>query len=392
MDRFQILKNPGLRPCHAPAGYFGGTESQIPVPPIQTGPFSPGLQSLFTHTELPPVNIRPENPRDQGLNGLLATALGRSQLEAAILGAAMIAPITQRIQISSLARRIFLAPEPELSTGPLVMCDRIDNNPAYYINNLGDPQLSALGNFFVMPAFEISSQPEISLASLRRNRRGIELFEQVQNLAAVNIRQVEDDHALRLLQAMSTHQRTITATVFNSEESIGSVLRRAFASIEGNDFRVANIFFNAVDYVNFRYHFRNLIDPQRQRDLLTSNPGNLWGANIICSQMIPVGNIYLTAEPHCGILRSQPITVISSDDPSNMALRFFISERISMACYNPLAMARVTLPPSEVIEARPPLRTVSPIRRIGFEDILEDFTAQEPKDGDLGDWNMGDGP
>jgi len=97
--------------------------------------------------------------------------------------------------------------------------------------------------------------------------------------------------------------------------------------------RVARIFVNAKDYSDIRKWGRDQFDPTTQKSVLnTGLMGNIWGAEIIVSKIVPIGTVYVLAEEKfVGIMPQRiDLTVLPADDPDNRLIGWSIFEQIGI--------------------------------------------------------------
>lgn len=162
------------------------------------------------------------------------------------------------------------------------------------------------------------------------------------DLASAEIRRHEDDCFIDLLNQATTNFPNVYSCSLLEIDSI----MEAFALIERNDLRVANIFMNALEYSTVRRWGRDVLDPVGQRALLQQGIfANLWGAVIHVTRVVPPGNVYMMSEPDfAGYMPiRQDISVTAADDPQSNSIGWAVSEQIGMSVINPLAIARISL-------------------------------------------------
>ena len=362
MDRFKILKNPDLKPYHA---YALTPEEQRKIKEEKEFKKRQARRTLS------------DIERESIISQHLQSTTGRAQIAASMSNL-----LRQRMDLGSLARRIFsVQPLPD---GTLPIYSRIANNPAYVIDEEGQEiQTLARGNNIAIPLFEIGSNPQIPLASIRERHN--DLINRTQDQVYYDLRRAEESRAFNLLRAASNGNTNLVAAQFNSEISITNTLQQAFDTMEGpgHEQRVVNIFLNAVDYSNVRQHLqRNHLDETTHREIRSRGLfASLWGAQIFVSHNVSPGEIYLIPEPnYVGIFPIRTdITVLSADNPVLMTVGWSIFENIGMGCFNPRSVLRVTVPTINHMT-----RTVETIRRIGFGDeifdLIPDNVTEIPED------------
>ena len=69
----------------------------------------------------------------------------------------------------------------------------------------------------------------------------------------------------------------------------------------------------------------------------------LWGAQLMVSRIVPVGKVYVCAEPEFfgRIPIRTELTVLSADDPKARTIGFSIFENLGVGAYNPFALTRL---------------------------------------------------
>lgn len=289
--------------------------------------------------KLPPQPIE-ESPKKEkgdtrGLIELLRSAGGRQRL-----AESMAQPLRQRLDYGSVARRALRVDS--LHDGALPIYDQYRGALAVDESGQGIitlPGFSSGTNSAIIPLFEVSSNPTISLVQLQERR--FDLIERVQDHASVQIRQTEDSLFVRLLNSISTPN-------ILSGPLTRDIIAESFHSIEQYDLRVNSLFMNLRSYETVNRTCNDLIDHVGQRDLIQQGLiGSLWGAQIVLSESIPQGEIYAMAEPEfVGVLPVRTdLIVLSSDSPEQRTVGWTCFENIGMACCNPNAVLRITANP-----------------------------------------------
>ena len=352
MDRFKILKNPNLKPCHA---YAPTPEERRKIEEEKQFKERQGRRS-FSDIE-----------RELIISQQLQDVPGRARL-----ATSMTNPMRQRLDFGSLARRMFRVDS--LPEGALPVYPFVENNPAY-VHGVDGQAIQTIvrrgnSNRIFIPMFEIGSNPEIPITQIRERR--YDLINRAQDLAYQDIQQAEESRAFDLLRAASNGNTNLVAAQFNSQASVNETLRQAFDNLEGpgHEQRVAYIFLNAQDYAIIRRNIRDHLDIVTHNDLRQAGLfATLWGAQFFVTRRIPPGEIYLTSESqNVGVLPiRRDITVLPADNPAQMTIGWSIYETIGMACFNPQSVVRITTPQTNHHQ----VRTLESIREIGFGDTLE---------------------
>jgi hypothetical protein len=94
------------------------------------------------------------------------------------------------------------------------------------------------------------------------------------------------------------------------------------------------------------------VDPVTQREILqTGLYGQIFGADIIVSKIVPAGKAFATAEPEfVGVMPvRQDIEVLPADEPKQLKLGWVVSEIVGIGIVNPRGVASGTIQGSESI-------------------------------------------
>lgn len=204
----------------------------------------------------------------------------------------------------------------------------------------------------VVPTFEISAQPMISITTIQERR--FDVVERSLNLGKAEVGATEDGYGFSIFDEIAAEAATGDANVYNKDLAItgaGSKIIKdtmadAFAGVERHDLPAALVLTNPQDYVDFRKWGANEIDRETQRQLLkTGVMGYLWGAMILQSRKVKVGVLYvLTDAEFLGVIPERiPMTVMSADNPGMRQIGFSIFENIGFLCHNPSGVQRVTI-------------------------------------------------
>lgn len=282
--------------------------------------------------------------KQQIIGEYIKTAAGRAKL-----AASMIQPLRLRRDYTSVARKAFLVEQ--LPDGALPIYDKDPNVTAFVVGEEGENVLAITKpRRVIFPLFEIASNPEIPLTQIKERR--FDLIERAQDLAKAQIQAAEDARAFDILDAVSQYgfdnlDSSYTNAQINTLAPLTpAALIDAFSEVERHDLRVARIFMNPRDFADVRKWGRDVLDIETQSTLLkTGLLATAWGAQIIASRKVPVGYVYVCAEPE--FLGRIPVrtelTVLSADDPKARRIGFSVFENIGIGCHNPLAITRVKI-------------------------------------------------
>lgn len=264
------------------------------------------------------------------------------------LAASMTQPLRLRRDYMAVGRKTFLVEQ--LPDGALPIYDKDPDVTAYVVGEEGENIVAVTKpRRVIFPLFEIASNPEIPLTQIKERR--FDLIERSQDLARAQIQAAEDERVFAVLDAIATSGFDSIAAQINPDIPVvapisGSVLADAFSLIETHDLPVSRVFMNARDYADLRKFGRDILDTETQRDLLkTGLMGTLWGAQVICSRLVPVGTVYVCCEPE--MFGRMPVrtelTVLSADDPKARTIGFSVFENLGIGAYNPKGLARLTI-------------------------------------------------
>ena len=277
------------------------------------------------------------------ISDFVKTPTGRAKL-----AASMTQPLRLRRDYTAVGRKTFLVEQ--LPDGALPIYDKDPDVTAYVVGEEGENILAITKpRRVIFPLFEIASNPEIPLTQIKERR--FDLIERAQDLARAQIQAAEDERVFAVLDAIATNGFDSVAGGENPDVPVvapisGTVLADAFSLVERHDLRVARVFMNARDYADIRKFGRDILDIESQRDLLkTGLMGTIWGAQIIVSRLVPVGTVYICAEPEVfgRIPVRTELTVLSADDPKARTIGFSCFENLGIGAYNPKALARLTI-------------------------------------------------
>jgi len=286
-----------------------------------------------------------QTDRENILEQYMRTHEGRTRL-----GTAMAGSLTNQVNYQSMARRMFLFND--LAGAALPIFNDVAGEPAFsedgeHIIILPRPRIVFSQEFdsqALVPVFGLSVSPEMTLNSIRQRR--FDLIDRMQDLVIQTFREEEDSRAFMLLDRMiDLNNRNITTSerVLTPE-----ILMNAFAVVEADDLRVANVYMNAQIYTMVRRWGRegrrDILDIVTNRNLLMQGlMATIWGAQIIVTRSVPENTIYVTAEPqYVGRIFQSNFSVISADDPMNRTLGWQFSEQIGMCTVNSHGAARLT--------------------------------------------------
>ena len=297
-------------------------------------------------------NLADINTRNKVVSRLLQTPEGRD-----VLAATMIQPLRERRDYASVGRKAFLV-QP-LPDGALPIFDLDPDVNAFIVGEEGQNILSLVKpERVIFPLFELASAPITPLTQVKERR--YDVLKRSQDLGKAEIQAEEDIRVFEVFDAIAADNTLIgiNPDIAATAPVTPPVFADAYARIETNDNHVARIFMNAMEYADIRKFGRDILDIETQKILLnTGLLATLWGAQIIVSRIIPVGSIYVTAEPEFvgRIPVRTELTVLSADDPINRAIGFSIFQQIGIGSHNNTALQKIRVCRTAVTSCTPTL-------------------------------------
>lgn len=276
--------------------------------------------------------------KHQIIGKLITNGQGRQRL-----AASMISPLRQRRDYTSCARKAFYVEQ--LPDGAMPVYDKDPDVTAYMVAEQGENILSvAKSQRIHVPLFEIASNPQIPLTEIRQRR--FDLVDRALDKAKAEIQAGEDTRVFATIDATAADATNPNKDIAVTGNLTSGAIIDAFGNIEQHDLRVSTIFMNAKDFADLRRFDRDTLDPITQGELLhTGYMANLYGAKIIVSRIVPVGTVYICAEPEFfgRIAVRTELTVLSADDPVGRKIGFSVFEQIGVVCHNPLGIQRILI-------------------------------------------------
>lgn len=272
-----------------------------------------------------PSNLTPQQ-RESLIGKLLETQAGKVKL-----AASMTLPLRDRLDYMSVGRKAFIY-DP-LPQGALPYYDKDIDVPAIVIGEEGQtPEAVIRGTRILVPLFELGSNPKVSFTELKERRYN--LIDRAQDKARQDLQEKEDSLIFAAMaDACAINNNTQVAAAKLDRDDLAD----AFAQVERVGLRIAYIFCNALDYSDIRKFGRDQLDINTQASLLaTGIMANIWGATIITTRAVPVGTVYVVAEPEfVGVMPVRiELTVLPADDPENRMIGWSIFENIGIGIHN----------------------------------------------------------
>jgi hypothetical protein len=293
---------------------------------------------------------------DEQKEAMLAQAL-MSQEGKVALGQAMANPIRRNLDYQGVGRKALVV-DP-LPQGALAVYDKdIDVAAAVISSNGAVPESRVQGERVNVPEFEVVSNPTVRISEVKRRRFNV--IDRAQQKARQEIQAQEDANIFSAIDFASD-----TAAGFGGENA-----RINFAAGVGGRLTMPDLLnmkqlIDEWDLVTAKYfmHIRQFtdilafnftptvaagggiyggFDPVTAREVLqTGLYGQIWGADMIVSKIVPKGTCYALAEPEfVGVMPiRQDIEVLPADEPKQLKLGWVVSEIIGIGIVNPRGIA-----------------------------------------------------
>ena len=256
-----------------------------------------------------------DDQRDEMIKQALLTQEGK-----VALGQAMATPIRRNLDYSGVGRKALVV-DP-LPQGALPVYDRDIDVAAVVISSNGSaPESRVFGDRVTVPEFEIVSNPTVRIAEVKRRRFNV--IDRAQQKARQEIQAQEDANVFAALDFASDTTK--------GGENSNQRLDLADSTVSGK---------------------LSKNDPVTQREILqTGLYGQIFGADIIVSKIVPAGKAFATAEPEfVGVMPiRQDIEVLPADEPKQLKLGWVVSEIVGIGIVNPRGVASGTVQGAESI-------------------------------------------
>jgi len=266
--------------------------------------------------------------RKQLVAKYMKTPEGRVQLSAA-----MNQPLKQFQDYEAIGRRALLV-DP-LANGDLPYYDKDVDTVAYLIGEDGESInaiITDIDRVFV-PLFEVATLVRIPFTQL--NQRRYDLEGRVKERTRIDVFRKEDAKIFSALIAAVTSASAVNpiGTVAAADITFDDVSDMMSDIEQHGSNRVTNIFINGSNITVFRKILKDIFDPITVGEIVKSGViGTALGAKINVSPEIPKDIILAVAEPEFTgrLVESQPLTVLSADDPAQRAIGFSVFEQIGI--------------------------------------------------------------
>jgi len=292
---------------------------------------------------------------DEAKEAMLAQALMSNEGKVA-LGQAMANPIRRNLDYQGVGRKALVV-DP-LPQGALAVYDKdIDVAAAVISSNGAVPESRVQGERVNVPEFEVVSNPTVRISEVKRRRFNV--IDRAQQKARQEIQAQEDANIFSAIDFASStgagfggENLRVTAA---STRLVMPDLLNMKQMIDEWDLVTAKYFMHIRQFTDIlAFNFTPTVaagggiyggfDPVTAREVLqTGLYGQIWGADMIVSKIVPKGTVYALAEPEfVGVMPiRQDIEVLPADEPKMLKLGWVVSEIIGIGIVNPRGIASV---------------------------------------------------
>lgn len=291
-----------------------------------------------------------DDQRDEMIKQALMTQEGKIAL-----GQAMATPIRRNLDYQGVGRKALVV-DP-LPQGALPVYDRDIDVAAVVISSNGSaPESRVFGDRVTVPEFEIVSNPTVRIAEVKRRRFNI--IDRAQQKARQEIQAQEDANVFAALNfagdvGMGGENTSQTLDVSSrtgqlAKDGMLNLKRQIdrWDLVTSKYFLNINEFTDILNWESAGATGSSMVDPVTQREILqTGLYGQIFGADIIVSKVVPAGRAFATAEPELvGVMPvRQDIEVLPADEPKQLKLGWVVSEIIGIGIVNPRGVATGTV-------------------------------------------------
>jgi len=287
-----------------------------------------------------------DDQRDEMIKQALLTEEGKIAL-----GQAMATPIRRNLDYQGVGRKALVV-DP-LPQGSLAVYDRdIDVAAVVISSNGAAPESRVFGDRVSVPEFEIVSNPTVRYAEVKRRRFNV--VDRAQQKARMEIQAQEDANVFAALDFASDTSKggENTAQGLDLTGRAGQLSKDGMLKLKKQidrwDLVTSKYFLNInqfTDILNWESAGAagsSQVDPVTQREILqTGLYGQIFGADIIVSKVVPAGKAFATAEPELvGVMPvRQDIEVMPADEPKQLKMGWVVSEIVGIGIVNPRGVA-----------------------------------------------------
>jgi len=291
-----------------------------------------------------------DDQRDDMIKQALMTQEGKIAL-----GQAMATPIRRNLDYQGVGRKALVV-DP-LPQGALPVYDRDIDVAAVVVSSNGSaPESRVFGDRVTVPEFEIVSNPTVRIAEVKRRRFNI--VDRAQQKARQEIQAQEDANVFAALDFAGDTSKggENDSQTLDVSSRLGQLAKDGMLNLKRQidrwDLVTSKYFLNInefTDILNWESAGAagsSMVDPVTQREILqTGLYGQIFGADIIVSKIVPAGKAFATAEPELvGVMPvRQDIEVLPADEPKQLKLGWVVSEIIGIGIVNPRGVATGTV-------------------------------------------------
>jgi len=242
---------------------------------------------------------------------------------------------------TAVGRKAFLVDT--IQDGALPIYDKDPIISAFVIGNSGDAVSEVVGADRVnVPLFTLSSLIKIPLTEIRERRYNV--IKRSVELGTSNVKSQEDVRVFASAAALALSSDNPNTDIAVSPPLTGALIAEAFAKVEQYGLRVARMFVNPIEFSQLRT-LPELDMIHQHQVLKTGVVGNLFGAQVIRSRVVPQGTVIVCAEREFfgRFVVRQELSVISADNSDRLEVGFNLFENIGVLTYNALAQQRMIL-------------------------------------------------
>lgn len=299
-----------------------------------------------------------DEQRDEMIKQALLTQEGK-----VALGQAMATPIRRNLDYAGVGRKALVV-DP-LPQGALPVYDRdIDVSAVVVSSNGSAPESRVFGDRVTVPEFEIVSNPTVRIAEVKRRRFNV--IDRAQQKARQEIQAQEDANVFTALDFASDTtkggENSLQRLDLTDAAHEGKLSKLGMLALKrqidrwdlvtSKYFMNINEFTDILSWESAGAAGASQVDPVTQREILqTGLYGQIFGADIIVSKIVPAGRAFATAEPEfVGVMPiRQDIEVLPADEPKQLKLGWVVSEIIGIGIVNPRGVSGGTVQGAESV-------------------------------------------
>lgn len=235
-----------------------------------------------------------------------------------------------------------------LAQGALPVYERDIDVAAVVVSSNGTgPESRVYGDRVTVPEFELFSNPTVRIREVRQRR--FNLIDRAVQKARQEIMAQEDANVFAALDAAASVENVV------QDIADGGLTKRDLVQLKLEvdhwDLVTTKFFMNINEFGDIlnwgagggEGPTGGSVDMVTQREIMqTGLLGQIWGADIIVSKIVPPGTVYACADPEfVGVMPvRQDIEVMPADIPTRLSLGWVVSEIIGIGITNPRGVAK----------------------------------------------------